>query len=147
MIAIFVLSLSQLLLPADAVAQSRALIPVPTRTLLAASQRVSLPVPALDRASVSVGSLTWRARLIQSGSSRDSLTNGIIIGAVIGAAGLGTFGGVLCKALQGPGEPSCLGDTLRIAAVGAAIGAGAGLALDAALSRQAGLRVSVGFKF
>jgi hypothetical protein len=148
LVASLLVPLSLLVLPTEALAQTGTsnLLSMHSR-LPGAAQGVSLPVPAEDRASVSVGPSTWEARLAQSGSSRDSLKNGIIIGAVIGAAGLGTFGGLLCKALQAPGEPSCLGDTLRIAAVGAAIGAGAGLALDAALSRQAGLRVSVGFKF
>ncbi len=79
--------------------------------------------------------------------SRDSLKNGIVIGALAGAAALGTFGAVLCNALQEPGGPSCLGDTLRIAALGAAIGAGAGLAIDAAFTRQAGVRVSLRVRF
>jgi hypothetical protein len=78
---------------------------------------------------------------------RDSLKNGAIIGAIVGAAALGTFGGFLCNALQEPGTPSCLGDTLRIAAVGAAIGLGAGLAIDAALMRQPGVGVAVRVKF
>src|SRR5262245_2473197 len=34
--------------------------------------------------------------------SRDSLRNGLIIGAVVGAAALGTFAAVLCKAEQEP---------------------------------------------
>ena len=78
---------------------------------------------------------------------RDSLKNGAIIGAVVGAAALGTFGGLLCKALQEPGTSSCVDDTLRIAAVGGAIGLGAGLAIDAALMRQSGARLSWKVRF
>jgi hypothetical protein len=78
---------------------------------------------------------------------RDSLKNGTIIGAVIGAAAGGIFGAVLCNALQEPGDPSCVTGTLRVAAFGAAIGAGAGLAVDAAFSRQSGARVSVALRF
>lgn len=78
---------------------------------------------------------------------RDSLKNGAVIGALAGAAALGTFAGVLCKAMQEPGGPSCAADTVRIAAIGAAIGLGAGLAIDASMSRQSGARVSVAVRF
>ena len=87
------------------------------------------------------------APLFQPGESRDSLANGTLIGAAIGAAALGVFGGLLCKASQEPTGPSCVGDTFRIAAIGAAIGAGAGVAIDAALTRQGGVRVSVRKRF
>ena len=71
----------------------------------------------------------------QARPSRDSLKNGAIIGAIIGAAAFGTFGGVLCKATEEPGSNQlCLRDTLRFAAIGAAIGTGGGLAIDAAFS-------------
>lgn len=79
--------------------------------------------------------------------SRDSLKNGAVIGAVIGAVALGAFGAILCNALQEPGDPGCLPDTLRIAALGAAIGAGAGLAVDAARTQGPGVRVSLAIRF
>ena len=83
----------------------------------------------------------------QQSGRPDSLSNGIIIGAVVGGVALGTFAGVLCKAMQEPGNPSCIRDALRIGAVGAAIGVAAGIAIDAALTRNGGLRVSVGLRF
>ena len=86
-------------------------------------------------------------RLTQSGSSRDSLKNGTIIGAAVGAIALGAFGAFLCNALQEPGDPSCLTGTLRIAALGAAVGAGAGLAIDAARSRGPGVTLSMKLRF
>jgi hypothetical protein len=86
-------------------------------------------------------------RLTQSGSARDSLKNGTIIGAAVGAIALGAFGAFLCNALQEPGDPSCLTGTLRIAALGAAIGAGAGLAVDAARSRGPGVTLSTKLRF
>ena len=78
--------------------------------------------------------------------SRDSLRNGAIIGTVIGAAALGAFAATLCNAYQEEGGASCLPDTLRIAAIGGAIGLGAGLAIDAARS-QSGVTVFVGIRF
>ena len=83
----------------------------------------------------------------QDARRRDSLANGIIIGAVVGAAAFGGFGAILCKAYQEPQGPGCISDTLRFVAIGAAIGAGGGLALDAALTRQSGVRVSLAVRF
>ena len=87
------------------------------------------------------------APLFQPGEPRDSLANGTLIGAAIGAAAAGVVGGIICKVFQEPSDPSCVGDTFRIAAVGAAIGAGAGVAIDAALTRQGGVQVSVRKRF
>ncbi len=100
----------------------------------------------LDRLRLTAGELTATAEPAQPGPRGDSLTNGVLIGAAVGAIALGGFGAILCNALQEPGDPSCLGDTFRIAAVGAAIGAGAGLAVDAVLDRG-GVRVSIGVRF
>jgi hypothetical protein len=78
--------------------------------------------------------------------SRDSLRNGAIIGTVIGAAAFGAFSAALCNAYQEEGGGSCLPDTLRFAAVGGAIGAGAGLAIDAARSqRSVSVRYAIRF--
>ena len=68
--------------------------------------------------------------------ARDSLRNGAIIGTVIGAAAFGAFAAALCNAYQAEGDPSCLPDTLRFGAMGGAIGAGAGLAIDAARNQR-----------
>jgi hypothetical protein len=88
--------------------------------------------------------IAWPA---QRSSSRDSLKNGAIMGAVVGAVGLGAFGALICHLYQEEGGPSCLPDTLRVAAIGAAIGTGAGVAVDAALTRNAGVAVRVAVKF
>jgi len=66
--------------------------------------------------------------------SRDSLKNGATIGAVIGAVGFGAFAAALCHAYREEGGASCTPDALRFAAIGGAIGTGAGLAIDAARS-------------
>jgi hypothetical protein len=79
--------------------------------------------------------------------SRDTLKNGAIIGAVVGAVSVGALGALICNLYQEEGGPSCLSDTLRVAAIGAAIGGGAGVAVDAALSRNAGVTVRVGVTF
>jgi hypothetical protein len=83
----------------------------------------------------------------QSGSSRDSLKNGAVIGAIAGAVGLGALGGLVCHLYQEEGDASCWSDTLRVAAIGAAIGTGAGITVDAALTRHAGVAVRVGVAF
>lgn len=78
--------------------------------------------------------------------SRDSLRNGAIIGTVIGAAAFGAFAAALCNAYQEESDPSCLPDTLRFGAIGGAIGAGAGLAIDAARN-QRGVTVRFAVRF
>jgi hypothetical protein len=79
--------------------------------------------------------------------TRDSLSNGVLIGAIAGAALLGTFGGVICKVQQEEGGPSCVPDLIRIAAIGAGIGAGSGLAIDAALTREPGVTMGLRIRF
>jgi hypothetical protein len=79
--------------------------------------------------------------------SRDPLKNGALIGAIAGAAGLGAFGGLICHLYQEEGDASCWSDSLRLAAIGAAIGTGAGIIVDAALTRHAGVAVRVGVRF
>ena len=83
---------------------------------------------------------------LQSIGARDSLRNGAIIGTVIGAAAFGALAAVLCNAYQAKGDDSCLPDTLRFAAIGGAIGAGAGLAIDAARSHR-GVTVRIAIRF
>ncbi len=79
--------------------------------------------------------------------SGDSLTNGTLIGAIVGAVTLGTVGAVICKAFQEPSDSSCVGDSLRVAAIGAGIGAGVGIAVDAARGQYGGVRVRMSMKF
>lgn len=78
---------------------------------------------------------------------RDTLRNGAILGALVGAAALGTFAAVICNLQQEPGTGNCLADTLRVTAVGAGIGLGAGLALDAALFRDGAITLRMGLTF
>jgi hypothetical protein len=146
-IASLVVPLCFLVLPSDAVAQTGILKRLSMDRQPAASARVSPPVVELERLSRSVEDSTGRAQLAQRGRSRDSLKNGTIIGAVVGAVALGAFAAVVCNAEQEPEGPSCLPDTLRVAAVGAAIGAGTGLVVDAALSRHAGVTMSFAVRF
>jgi hypothetical protein len=67
---------------------------------------------------------------------RDSLKNGTIIGAIVGAAVMGGFVTFLCNALQEPSDPSCLGASLTAIGIGAGAGAAGGLAIDALLDKQ-----------
>ena len=83
---------------------------------------------------------------LSKNGSGDSLTNGTLIGAIVGAVALGTVGAVICKAFQEPSDPSCVGDSLRVAAIGAGIGAGVGIAVDAA-RQSGGVRVRLSVKF
>jgi hypothetical protein len=147
LIASLILPLWLLVLPSAAVAQTGAQKPLSMDRPLAASALVSPPALALERPSLSVRVLTGRAQQPPRGGSRDSLKNGTLIGAIVGAVALGGFGAVVCKVQQEPGGPSCLTDTLRVAALGAAIGAGAGLAVDVARTQRGGVRGSVAIRF
>jgi hypothetical protein len=69
-------------------------------------------------------------------SSRDSLKNGTIIGAVIGGVAMGTFFTYLCHALKEEGDPPCWKGVLTTTALGAGAGAAAGAGLDALFARQ-----------
>jgi hypothetical protein len=104
-------------------------------------------LPEPRRQSLRPEGLVGVAQPAQRGASRDTLKNGAIIGAVVGAVGLGALGAFICNLYQEEGGASCLPDTLRVAAIGAAIGLGAGVAVDAALTRNAGVTVRVGFTF
>jgi hypothetical protein len=106
-----------------------------------------LLLPDDQRLSFLAEAVTGRAQLPQQRSSRDSLKNGAIIGAAVGAVALGGLGGFFCKLYQEEGGPSCWPDTLRVAAIGAAIGTGAGLVVDAILTRHTGVMVRVGIRF
>jgi hypothetical protein len=67
---------------------------------------------------------------------RDSLKNGTIIGAVIGAAIMGTGVMLLCTALKEPGDPSCWKSSGLAIAIGAGTGALGGAGIDALLSQR-----------
>ena len=64
-------------------------------------------------------------------SSRDSLKNGAIIGAVIGGVVMGAGGTWVCSMLREPGDPPCWKSVLPVAAIFAGIGAAAGAGIDA----------------
>jgi hypothetical protein len=84
----------------------------------------------------------------QRSASGDSLKNGVILGAAIGAAALGTLAAVLCRAYQEEGGPSCVPDTLRFAAIGGALGSGIGLAVDAVRTdARPGVSVRLAIRF
>lgn len=97
-------------------------------------------------ADVSGQSRAGTAQSPQARSSRDSLKNGAIIGAVVGAAALGTLAAVICGVEHEPGTRGCASDTVRFAAIGAGIGIGAGVAVDAALTRRGGVLLRIRFR-
>jgi hypothetical protein len=66
----------------------------------------------------------------------DSIKNGAIIGAIVGAIALGGFVGWLCHMLQEPTDPSCVPPSLLYTGIGAGIGAAAGAGIDALTARQ-----------
>jgi hypothetical protein len=81
----------------------------------------------------------------QRAAARDSLRNGALIGAVIGAAALGAFAATLCHVHRERDGASCVPDTIRFAAIGGAIGLGAGIVIDGARSSSPMVRVTVAF--
>ena len=108
---------------------------------------VALPRLVDVRRPLAVEALAGAAQPAQRGSSRDTLKNGAIIGAIAGAAGSAAFVALICQLYQEEGGASCWPDTLRGAAIGAAIGVGAGVTIDAALTRQPGVAVRIGVTF
>jgi hypothetical protein len=81
----------------------------------------------------------------QHTASRDSLGNGAVIGAAVGAAALGGLAATVCYVHRERGGPSCLPDALRFAAIGGAIGLGAGVAIDLARNSGPMVRLSIAF--
>ena len=139
--------LGLVVLSSDAAGQSGG--PIPRRMVGQSTPSALVWPPLVDvqRRSLTTEALIGKAQLAQPGSSRDTLKNGAIIGAVVGAVALGTFGAFYCHLYQEEHGPSCRSDTLRAAAIGAAIGTGAGLALDAAFTRHPGVTIRIGIKF
>ena len=78
--------------------------------------------------------------MAQTTHRRDSLKNGAIVGAIVGAAVFGGSVTFLCNALQEPSDPSCLGSSLLGIGMGAGIGAAAGAGIDALAQRSPGAR-------
>ena len=70
----------------------------------------------------------------QPRDDRDSVWNGALIGAIVGAAAFGGFVTFLCNALQEPSDPSCLGSSLMGIGIGAGAGALGGAGIDALMS-------------
>src|SRR5688572_13259115 len=66
---------------------------------------------------------------------RDSVWNGALIGAIVGAAIFGGYVTFLCNALQEPSDPSCLGSSLMGIGIGAGAGALGGAGIDALMYR------------
>jgi hypothetical protein len=132
---------------------SRAVALCLTANLIVATSAAAQSTSASSSATSNVGRTVWLADNVTNGSlgqqriaSRDSLRNGAVIGAVIGGVALGAFAAALCKAYQEDGGASCLPDAFRFAAIGAAIGTGAGLAIDAARNDR-GVTVRFAIRF
>ena len=146
-IASLVAMLSLVVLSSAAAGQSGGPIPRWTVGQSTPSALVWLPLADVQRRSLCTETLIGKAQPAPPGSSRDTLKNGAVIGAVAGAVALGTLGAFYCHLYQEEGGPSCLSDALHGAAIGAAIGTGAGLAVDAAFTRHAGVTIRVRIKF
>lgn len=107
---------------------------------------------AVDR-SLRAGriSIQWDSRVLNpvppTRRAPDSVKDGAIVGAAIGAVAFGGLAAVLCRAYQEKGGPSCVPDTLRFAAIGGAIGSGIGLAIDAARNERPGVSVGLAIRF
>jgi hypothetical protein len=146
-IASLVAMLGLVVLSSDAAGQSGGPIPRSMAGQSTPFAPVWPPLVDVQRGSLTTEALIGKAQTARSTSSRDTLKNGAIIGAVAGAVALGTFGAFYCHLYQEEGGPSCVSDTLRAAAIGAAIGTGAGLAVDAALTRHAGVTIRIRIRF
>src|SRR5687768_2730286 len=67
---------------------------------------------------------------------RDSVGNGAIIGAIVGAAAMGGFVMFLCNALKEPGDPPCWKSSGLAIGIGAGAGALGGAGIDALFAKQ-----------
>lgn len=105
----------------------------------------SLAMRAAEHVSAGTGVRDARATspFQQAQSERDSIRNGAIIGAIVGAASTFAFGMYLCQAI-GEDEP-CLRPVLVLAGVGAGAGALTGAGIDALFVRRPIARVTVRF--
>ena len=141
-----VVVLGLVVLSSDAAGQSAGPIP---RLGGQSSPALQLPVLVdLQRWSLTLAAPTVKTQPAQQPrSSGDTLKNGAIIGAVVGAAALGIVGAFYCHLYQEENGPSCRSDTLRAAAIGAAIGTGTGLVLDAAFARHTGVKIRMRVRF
>jgi hypothetical protein len=97
------------------------------------------------RFSVSGESVRVVSPAPQRAASSDSLRNGAVIGAAVGATVLAGLAATICHVQQERGGPSCVPDSLRFAAIGGAIGLGAGIAIDVAHSSGPMIRLSIAF--
>jgi hypothetical protein len=77
---------------------------------------------------------------VQAGSG-DSVTNGAVIGAVIGGAALGLSTVYLCYVTEGP----CWSEVPLWASIGAGVGALIGAGVDALFQRRVTVRVPIKF--
>ena len=105
--------------------------------LLAAPASGQGPIDAPSRSGSLRESIRAAAASAQAPATtgrRDSLVNGAVIGAVVGGVTLGVIGGVICTLLHEEGNPPCWRGTLAVGAIGAGIGAAAGVGIDAMIS-------------
>jgi hypothetical protein len=96
-----------------------------------------------DRVLRESGDRLERAAKDQTG--RDSLRNGAILGAVLGAAGAAAFGAYLCNAVGEEGDPPCWKGVMVLGALGGGAGAAIGAGVDALRSRTPQLVVGMRF--
>ena len=93
------------------------------------------PQPALIISERAIAAGLASGAAAQPIRSRDSLWNGIVVGAIIGGASAAVFGGWLCHMLREPSDPPCWQWALRTGAFGAGVGAAAGAGVDALRSQ------------
>ena len=107
--------------------------------MLASAQHHSLAPAAprliISERAITAGMSSAPARAPAAQRNDDSLKNGAVIGAIVGAAVFGGFVTFLCNALQEPSDPSCLGSSLMGIGIGAGIGAAGGAGIDALLAK------------
>jgi hypothetical protein len=109
------------------------LSPAPALAQQTAAQRPPSRLIISDRAIAMALEKHPPAITIQS---RDSVKNGAILGAVIGAVALAAPGAWICHMLREPGDPPCWKGVVTVGAIGAGIGAAAGAGVDALFVRE-----------
>jgi hypothetical protein len=100
-----------------------------TGTLAVAQDAGKAPTTIRGAAASAVAAVA-NEKTQTTGPQRDSVWNGLVIGAAIGAA-IGLVGADRCG-----NDFGCSGETWQFLALGAAAGAGVGLGVDALLARD-----------
>ena len=105
-------------------------------TPAAAQTQRSTGAPRLVISEHAIASGLASAAAAQRLKSRDTVVNGVVIGAIVGGISAAVFGGFLCHALAEEGDPPCWRSLGPVLALGAGAGAAIGAGVDVLHSRS-----------